>query len=208
MQIQVNESHYRFQTYMHKERWISLWHQIDEIIKQNPGSALEIGPGSGLLKNALQAYGLPLKTADIDPNLNPDYLGSADNLPIPDHEFDVVCAFQVLEHMPFDISMNALREMQRIARRAIIISLPDATPSWATTLNLPMIRTLRFALQKPIYKPPKHKFDGEHYWEIGKRGYLLGSVLTAMESLPSIHLSRTYRVHENQYHRFFIFEKL
>ena len=54
MQIQVNAEHYNFKKYVSKERWNSFYHQIDEVISKNPGSFLEIGVGSGVLRIILK----------------------------------------------------------------------------------------------------------------------------------------------------------
>lgn len=207
MQKQVDKSHYSFANYMDKRRWASIWHQLDEVIVQRPESVLEIGPGSGIFNQAAANFGLNVKTLDIDPDLAPDYVAPATNIPIADRSVDVACAFQVLEHMPFETSMLALKEMCRVARKAVVISLPDVKTSWASTITIPKLGTLRFVLSRPWFKPRPHQFDGEHYWEINKQGYTTAHVTSEIERVANGYSLRTYRVHENLYHRFFILDR-
>lgn len=205
---QVEKSHYEFSKYMTKARWASVWHQLDEVIKSQPENVLEIGPGSGVFKQTASAFGVRVETVDIDPELKPDYVGTADDIPLRDNTFDVVCAFQVLEHMEFETSLKALAEMARVSRKRVIISLPDVTTSWASTITIPKMGVKRIVIPRIAYKPPEHKFDGEHYWEVGKSKYILENIISEFSSISDLKLLLTYRVHENQYHRFFIFEKL
>lgn len=104
---QVETSHYRFSHYMTKARWESVWHQVDEVLKLRPGSVLEVGPGLGTLKKILEVYGVSVETLDIDPDLRPNHIGSATSIPLADSSFDVVCAFQILEHLPYAQSLDA-----------------------------------------------------------------------------------------------------
>ena len=53
---QVEKAHYEFNSYMSKERWISVWHQLDEIQKLKPENVLEVGPGPGLFKIIAAAF--------------------------------------------------------------------------------------------------------------------------------------------------------
>jgi len=48
--------------------------------------------------------------------------------------------------------------------------------------------------------------NGEHYWEIGKAGYLLQK---EMGEIPSagFEIEKTYRDFENPYHSFFVLTK-
>jgi len=204
MDRQVDKSHYAFSAYMDKQRWASVWHQLDEVLRLRPESVLEIGLGTGLFKAAAGAFGLDVKTLDIARDLNPDYVGPADAIPLSDKSMDVVCAFQVLEHMPFDVSLKALGEMERVARKAVVISLPDAKVVWPSTVKIPLLKTHRLTLPHPLFRPKDHVFDGEHYWEINKRGYSLDRVMSAMHDVFPGYQIRTYRVHENPYHRFFV----
>jgi ubiquinone/menaquinone biosynthesis C-methylase UbiE len=205
MDAQVSKYHYQFGTYMDKRRWASVWHQLDEVQRFKPESVLEIGVGAGLFKTAAEVFGFNVKTLDIVPDLKPDYLGSADAIPLPDKSVDVVCAFQVLEHMPFEVSLKALAEMRRVTRKAIVVSLPDAKVVWVSTVKVPLLKTRRWMIPNPLARPQEHVFDGEHYWEINKRGYSLGRVLGLMREVVPAAYVYTYRVHENPYHRFVVF---
>lgn len=202
---QVNKAHYEFSRYMSKERWCSVWHQLDEIQKLKPENVLEVGPGPGLFKTVVATFGIKIETLDIDPDLKPDYVGSATAMPFPDATYDVVCAFQMLEHQPYEVSLQAFGEMVRVSRRHVVISLPDARCVWRYLIHVPKFGTHDFLVPCPQLNAPAHEFHGEHYWEINKRGYPLSRVIEDFSR--SIRLVKTYRVRENPYHRFFIFER-
>ncbi len=205
LEKQVDKEHYNFQSYMNKHRWASTWHQVDEIIKVEPKSVLEVGPGAGVFKAAAQCFGLKVETLDIDPELNPDHIASVFDLPFKDGAFDVVCAFQMLEHLPFDKSIDALKEMSRVAKKKVIISLPNAATRWPVSVRIPSIGFVEFTLPHPRLKLPEHEFDGEHYWEINTAGYSLQSVKERIANLTSLALEKDFRVQENSYHHFFVF---
>jgi SAM-dependent methyltransferase len=185
-----------------------MWHQLDEVIKLKPERVLEIGPGPGVFKAVAGAFGVQVQTLDIDPELNPDHLASVFMMPFDEGAFDVVCAFQMLEHLPYKKSINAFREMVRIARKAVIISLPDAATRWPMSIYVPKFGTVNFSIPKPRLSPRIHQFDGEHYWEINKAGYSLEQVTRDLVDGGSVRLKRTFRVHEQLSHRFLLFEKL
>lgn len=202
---QVDKTHYNFGRYMSKWRWISVWHQLDEVQKLQPETVLEIGPGPGLFKTVSTHFGINVETLDFDPELEPDHVGSITDIPLDDARFDVVCAFQVLEHLPYDLSLKAMAEMARVTRRYVVISLPDARTVWRYRFHIPKISTFDFLLPRPQLRAPQHKFEGEHYWEINTKGYALNKVTADLSEI--IPLRNTYRVTENPYHRFFVFER-
>lgn len=207
MQKQVQKSHYEFSKYLNKTRWSSIWHQLDEIIRLSPSSVLEIGPGPGVVKATAKVLGVHVETLDIDPDLNPDHVCSVFDMPFKDGEYDVVCAFQMLEHLPFERSLDAFSEMCRVAKNSVIISLPNCSARWSLSVTMPKIGLIRLSIPKPRLKAPIHTFDGEHYWEINKSGYALNEVISAFLKNRSIELNKSYRVWENPYHHFFIFNK-
>lgn len=204
-QKQVDKSHYDFEKYMSKQRWNSIWHQLDEIQKLKPDSVLEIGPGLGLLKAVSAQFGIKVETLDIDPELKPDYVASATDMPFQDSSFDVTCAFQMLEHLPYDQSLKVFHEMVRVSKRYIVISLPNAQRVWRFTAELPKLGVNEFFLKRPRIRLPTHKFDGEHYWEINKYGYELKRIIKDFSI--GLKLINNYRVSEYSYHHFFVFEK-
>ncbi|MCK5766962.1 MAG: hypothetical protein KAH35_01115 [Candidatus Atribacteria bacterium] len=54
MNIQVEPNHYFDKSYDTKERFISYWHQVNEIVRLEPDSLLEIGIGSGFASKYLK----------------------------------------------------------------------------------------------------------------------------------------------------------
>lgn len=206
MQKQVDKDHYQFNRYIDKKRWASMWHQLDEVLALEPESVLEIGPGPGIFKAVASRFVSRVETLDIDPELRPDYVAAADAMPFESDAFDVVCAFQMLEHVPYEKSLTIFAEMIRVARRGVVISLPDAATRWPYSFHIPKFGTLKLLIPRPRLRVPRHQFDGEHYWEINKAGYLLSRVQQDFERVAGVRVSKTFRVHENPYHRFFVFK--
>lgn len=71
---QVEKSHSEFQRYVGRQRWISMWHQLDELMHLRPERVLEIGPGSGLLKVVAGQSAVRVDTLDLIADLNPDHV--------------------------------------------------------------------------------------------------------------------------------------
>ncbi len=208
MNTQVDASTYEFSRYMRKKRWASIWHQIDEVLQLQPSTILEVGPGPGLFKAVMRHYGVSIETVDIDPELNPDYIASVLDLPFSSASYDCVCCFQMLEHLPYEDSLRAFGELARVARRYIIVSVPDAKKVYAQVLTLPSIGRFVLHIPQPRLRPRTHKFKGEHYWEVNKRDYPLARILDDfLAQMEGGILLRSYRVEENPYHRFMVFAK-
>ena len=202
MQVDANV-HYKFANYITKGRWISFWHQIDEVVKLNPKNVLEIGVGSRVFMLFLQHLNISFKSVDIDPLLRPDYVASVMKLPIKDNLFDVVTCFQVLEHLPFDNFIPALREIARVSSKHVILSLPDAQCVWTYSIHVPKIQNVCFHLPRPQWSAPKSSVCKDHLWEINMKIAPLKRIIKCIED-AKLALIKTYRVPENPYHRFFI----
>ena len=203
---QVDKTHYKFQRDTSKERWSSMWYQLNEVLRLKPDRVLEIGPGPNHFKTVGNLMELTVETMDLDPELKPDYVGSVTQIPPPDASFDVVRAFQILEHLPYDESLKAFKGMAWVSRGHIVISLPDTKPVWRYQFHIQKCASVDWLVQRPFWKMPMHVFNGEHYWEINKRGYELERVISDFSKI--CRLTKTYRVHSNPYHRFFVFDLL
>jgi hypothetical protein len=156
-----------------------------------------------LFKQTASLFGISVETLDIDPELKPDHVGSAAVLPFAENDFAAVCAFQILEHMPYAEALGAFAEMVRVSSRFVIISLPDAKPMWR--FMFPRFASRGRLIPRPFHRLSKHEFDGEHHWEVNKEGYALERVTRELQK--SCQLDRTYRPFDNPYHRFFVFRK-
>jgi ubiquinone/menaquinone biosynthesis C-methylase UbiE len=118
---QIDKSQYDFENYLNKNRWINIWHQIDEVMSLQPKSLLEVGPGPGLLKAILEHFKRSQwKQWILIMKLKPNYVASADDLPFDDNTYDCVCAFQMLEHLPYNQSLIAFEEMVRVAKKILL----------------------------------------------------------------------------------------
>ncbi len=183
-----------------KKRLASYWHQIDEVHNANPKRVLEIGPGSGFVARQLAPY-YNLITMDIAIEQQPICVGSILNLPFRDNAFEAVLCCQVMEHLPFSNFPNCLLELRRIAAKRVILSLPDKKPFFP--IQLPGIG--RKKIPKPYFQPPRHDFDGQHYWEINAIGYELKKILSEIQNC-GFNILKSYQVFENYKHRFIIIE--
>lgn len=201
---QVDKSAYAFGRYSGEDRFASYHVQLRELFACAPASVLEIGVGEGVVGDYLRRNtAIAYTSLDIANDLHPDHVGDVRALPFPDAAFDVVCAFEVLEHLPFEDFERALRELVRVSKGSIIISLPHFGPPVRFLLKVPFLPEIRFAFKIPF--PRTHVFNGEHYWEIGKRGYPLSRIRAAMRRHAII--IKEFVPFGNQYHRFFVLYK-
>lgn len=206
MSQQVKKDKYNFSKYCQLERWSSYWHQLDEILKCNPKSVLEIGVGdkvvSSYLKNNTE---INYTSVDIAADLRPDNVASVTAMPMRDNEFDLVCAFEVLEHLPFDQFKQALQEMKRVAKKDVILSLPHWGRHFSVEFRLPFFKKLKWQYKCNLF-PIKHIFEGQHYWEIGKKGYSLRLVKKTIKQ-AGFKIEKDYVAFAMPYHHFFMLKK-
>jgi ubiquinone/menaquinone biosynthesis C-methylase UbiE len=202
---QVDKNHYLFEHYCYPERWASYYHQLREVLVSSPKSILEVGGGDGVLESYIKRNiaDAIYTSVDIAEDLNPDVVAAIDALPFADASFDVVCAFEVLEHIPFEKFEKALGELLRVSKKRVLISMPHFGPPFALSFKFPFLREIKLLLKLPF--PKKHVFNGQHYWEIGKKGYSprhLGAVISKLA-----HIKKEFVPFDSRYHHFYILEK-
>lgn len=203
MIAQVDKSHYFNPKYDSKARWISYWYQIREISGKSPKSVLEIGVGNKTVSDYLKKIGLEVVTCDFDKPLKPDVVADIRNLPFEKNSFDLVLCAEVLEHIQFADFQKALMEIHRVTKKWAIITLPhfSITDIYIGAKIIPFVPKKEFFFKVDL--PIKHKFLGEHYWEIGKRGYSLRRIKKIVEKSGFI-IEKCFYPKENPYHQFFV----
>jgi SAM-dependent methyltransferase len=203
--IQVRPEHYQPIAYDVKSRFPSYWHQIQEVLIRHPSRVLEIGSGNGFVSSYLRRAGIRVVSADIDASLGPDLVASVRDLPFRERSFDIVIAYQVLEHLPFERFAECVASMSKVSRRHMLISLPDRRPSLFIRAGVYPWVAHEFRFTLPVLIPRKHRFDGEHYWEIGRRGYPLRAILQILQT-AGLRVTGHYRVPEKPLHHLFMNE--
>ncbi|MCX6802011.1 MAG: methyltransferase type 11, partial [Candidatus Diapherotrites archaeon] len=94
----------------------------------------------------------------------------------------------------------------RVSKANAVISLPDSSRAYRLSIQLPKTGHIKKIIPVPRICSKKQVFDGQHYWEIGKAGFPLAEIKSAIEK-EGFEIERTYRVFENPYHRFFVLKK-
>ena len=158
-----------------------IFYLIDHYKIKNP-SILIIGVGNDLLKTILKyQFNYLVDTLDIDPDLKPDIAGSVHQLDKNlKRSYDIIVCCHVLEHMPFELFEPTVKLMKKYCRFAVI-HLPIAKFGITTKIGLyPLFEKNIDILSTYFFKP--HKFDGQHYWEIGTKGYSLSSISKTISS--------------------------
>ena len=190
--------------YNDKKRWMSYFHQVKEVLAFRPESALVVGKGNGLVAQYLKLNDVKVITLDIDESVKSDVIASVIKMPFKDGEFDIVLCAQVLEHLPYTDFDKALIEIRRVAKSGAVISLPHFGPAMRFSFKLPLFPEIKFMIKLPY--PKKHIYKGEHYWEIGKRGYPLKKIKAEIKE-SGFSIEKDYIVFENPLHHFFVLKK-
>ncbi len=143
MAFQTRPEQYFGPSYNTKSRFVNYWHQINELIKLEPSSILEIGIGNGFVSNYLIRMGYDVITIDIDRGLKPKVVGSVVKLPFADNSFDAVACFEVLEHLPYEQFVISLGEIRRVSKNYALLSLPDSTEVMLIHIYIPKLGKLK-----------------------------------------------------------------
>lgn len=197
--LQVEADHYGFLRYVTKERWVSYYHQITEVLGTGARSVLVVGVGDGVVVEVLRRNGLRVETLDFDSRLAPDHVGSVEEIGRFTGFECILCA-QILEHLPFDRFEPILAAMARAAPH-IVLSLPVS--AWRIEFRFRVQWRWLWAGVLSIPKAfRRHRFDGQHHWEVGTRGCSRRHV----RSLIRRHclIRREYLVPEHGYHLFHV----
>jgi SAM-dependent methyltransferase len=96
-----------------------------------PISILDIGCGPGFSLEIAGKYGIDAVGIDIAPCLSKVWrelgvnavVACSDALPFDDYSFDVITAWDVMEHIPEEGVLDTLMEMKRVAKNKTLISL-------------------------------------------------------------------------------------
>lgn len=136
------------------------WQRLCHVFNMmRPGqSCLEVGPGRGYLSRMIAESGRYERFAAIDivPRVLPKAVEfevmSVGKLDFPDRSFDTVLCMEVLEHLDDETLESAVREIRRVCRDQLIMSVPYNEP-----LPLPKYHKQQFTEERIKRMFPKAK---------------------------------------------------
>ncbi len=112
-------------------------------IPDDCNSLLEVGCGDGRIINNLKnnhekLYGIDINKEALKKVLVPTKQADASIIPFKDNSFDIVLCCEVLEHIPYDKYLQSLNELERVARKYILISVPNNENLKRGSVNCPI----------------------------------------------------------------------
>lgn len=172
--------------------WCRYFYIIKEIINFRPKRILDIGSGSGIIKNCLEPMVDEYKVMDINAKLKPDYLNDIRNFKSELKEkFDCLIVADILEHIPFKDFKVALLNLFAYLKKngEALITIPHRVDYflWMTPTNIPHVFRMptRFLSPATIYRYflKKTWIDFYHLWEIGDGKVKQSEVEKTMKSV-------------------------
>lgn len=185
-------------------------------------SILEIGPGAGYCASFARGLNYDYTTIDIDERVDPDILADFNTDPI-DGSWDLVCAFEMLEHSPYERFRPNLEKMKSLSKRFIFISLPYEGHHFYLRFELPKFSLPKFlnrfrgqhAIQWfsewPLTKDKEINLEGKkhwqpHYWELGRKSHPKSRVLSDIKK-AGLKINWAFHNPLHQGHYFIMMEK-
>jgi ubiquinone/menaquinone biosynthesis C-methylase UbiE len=100
------------------------------LIPSDCGSIVDVGCGDGRITNRLTSrhstvVGLERSREALNHVNTEKILGSVDSLPFPNKIFDLILCCEVLEHLPFQVYPAAIEEIERVAAKYIVVTVPN-----------------------------------------------------------------------------------
>jgi len=193
--------------YLDIGRLYSFIFQLIYAMSCEPRRILYVGKATGIAPYLLSQCpeGPKVITLDIEEKFEPDIVGSVLDIPLEDLDVDVTVCGQVLEHLPFEDFMPALKEMRRVTRERLVLSLPDRRLFFGMRVKIPLLKfNWRFSLPKlPPGQMPADKFEkAGHYWEVGHSGTEMKVIKQKIREAGWV-INEIRRVDDMSWHTFF-----
>ena len=212
----IPPDYYNSSFYVTKERMITYWHQVNEILAKRPDKVLEVGIGNGIVTSILKCYGINTITADINESLRPDVVVSITELStrFEEGEFPFVLCARVLQHLPFSEFDRALSQLRYVTGKYVLLTLPvetmrlylrfRVTGGKPVTLSVPFPLILKRILQRILNVAKESK--PQNFWKIHQRREVsMSNVCQIIQNHFCI--EKFYQVPEDMSHAFFILRK-
>jgi len=208
--------YYRFLRYVNKQRMVTFWYQLAEIMQLDVKNVLEVGIGPRIVAPVLRELGKEAKTADVNPALEPDYLVQVQRLSsvVPDESADLILCARVVHYVPPDELDQTFAELHRVTRRYVIVALPvdelrlslgfyvTAHPWHWAYIRMPLV--LKKALLRLLPRRPEPTFG--RTWKLDCRAGLTCADLEARMSKLFI-VEKSYAIPEIMTHHLFLLSK-
>lgn len=157
--------------------WFRYYHLVKDVLKLGALDVLEIGAGSGIVRNCLKPLVQDYRVLDINPNLAPDVLA---DVRVPQIQlngrFDCVIAADVLEHLPFADFTTACANLHTYLKPGghALITIPHRQSNFLfmSPTQVPHVFTVPTGFLSPgafwrRFIKRKIWIDPNHCWEIG-----------------------------------------
>jgi hypothetical protein len=109
----------------YREDDINRFKFIITIIPGDIRTILDVGAWDNQFKSMVESHGIAVTAVDKDPH-HPDVVhADIASLPFADNTFDAVTALEILEHLKKKELVYALKELERVSKKYIIISVPN-----------------------------------------------------------------------------------
>lgn len=206
--MKTSKNSYNYDTL---ERFISYYYQISLVKKVNPNKILEIGIENKTVSTYLINNGYDVQTCDIRKDTKPDFIADIRELPFKNRSYDLVLAFEVLEHLPWSDFEVSLAELHRVSKKDVLISLPYSSMQFSAVIKFPLIRKIfnKSFLNLTLLIPclyTNSPLSSDHYWEVGLKNYPLKKIKQILKKC-GFEVIDDFRIPINNYHHFFVLRK-
>ncbi len=214
-QLDALEGHIHSAKFLNDRFHYSQYLQMKTIFDLSVKSVLEIGPGEGFVASYMRSLNIIYDT--LDNTGNPTILSDLMDWKPVKENWDIVAAFQVLEHLPFSLFEECMVKLIAATKKYIIISLPYHCFGLRFKAFLSFGQMKRYKSDIEFHLPTlfkNRKYRKEymdefpfavHHWELGRRPFYTSKIenIFAINSLKIIDKFHS----ENPYHYFYLLEK-
>ena len=207
------------------DKYYSYFIQLQEILnlpRSKVNNILEIGPGYNVLNALLGLYDYNVSTMDVNSDHSPTIIGDVLSMPENNDQYDLVCAFQVLQHVPHNQLHRALNNIVKRARHYVYISLPCPTNSILIQFKNKIMHRIvnRLSFDYKYFKalPMRARDKDEasllkrpdkynpHYWEVNTKSFPKKRILAIIESC-GLEIKKHFHNVYHPYHWFVLGQK-